>query len=211
MRATVVVLAKAPVAGRSKTRLIGALSPQQAADLAEAALADTLETVSSSGADLLCVLDGAPGPWLPPGAATVPQVEGTLGDRIAAAFGEAFARSNGPVLLVGMDTPQLTAGHLAAALTALADHDACLGPAADGGWWCLGLTSAAAAATVAAVPTSRSDTGARQREALLAVGCSVAELPVLVDVDTPADALTVAALAPDSRFARLLHTMVVAA
>jgi rSAM/selenodomain-associated transferase 1 len=211
VRPTVIVLAKAPEAGRSKTRLIGAWTPQQAADLAEAALVDTLTAVAGFDADLLCVLDGATGPWLPAGVAVVPQADGSLGERIAAAFATAFARSAGPVVLVGMDTPQLTARHLAAAVAALGSADACLGRAADGGWWCLGLRSAVAPATISSVPTSRSDTGALQRAALVASGLSVADLPVLTDVDTPDDALAVAALAPDSRFARLVAALVVAA
>lgn len=206
---TVVVLAKAPVAGAVKTRLIGRWSAQEAADLAEAALADTLETATTWGRTL-CVLAGEPGPWLPAGTPVVAQVRGTLGQRIAAAYDTAFDREAGPVLLVGMDTPQLSHDHLDAAVAALADHDAALGLAADGGWWLLGLRAPAAAA-ITAVPTSRADTGARQRQALAGAGLSVADLPVLTDVDLPADALAVAATIPWSRFAQLVASLAAAA
>lgn len=206
--ALVVVLAKAPVAGVVKTRLVGRWSAQQAADLAEAALADTLATTTTWGRTL-CVLAGDPGSWLPAGTPVVAQGAGSLGERIAAAFDAAFDQG-APVLLVGMDTPQLSHAHLDAALAALADNDAALGRADDGGWWLLGLHAPAAAA-ITAVPTSRADTGVRQRQALLDAGLSVADLPVLTDVDLPADALAVAATIPDSRFARRVAALETAA
>lgn len=214
MRPTVIVLAKAPVAGLAKTRLIGRWTAEQAAALAEAALADTLAAVTSWDCRPLCVLAGEPGPWLPAGTPVTAQVDGNLGARIAAAFEVAFTQSpsgeDPVVLLVGMDTPQVTHSHLNAALAALADHDAVLGPAADGGWWLLGLRAPAAAA-ITGVPTSRDDTGARQRAALVTAGLSVADLPILVDVDTPEDAVAVAAGAPHTRFAHLVASLVVAA
>lgn len=69
-----IVMAKAPVPGRVKTRLCPPLSPDEAAAVAEAALSDTCEAVSRCSADRLVVaLDGAPGAWLPPGFEVVPQ------------------------------------------------------------------------------------------------------------------------------------------
>ena len=111
-----------------------------------------------------------------------------------------------PTLLVGMDTPQADAGLLAACLNRLqvARTDAVLGPAADGGWWALGLCDPRNAALVAAVPTSRDDTGERTLRALRAGGLRVGLLPELTDVDTAADALAVAATAPTGRFAAAL-------
>jgi glycosyltransferase A (GT-A) superfamily protein (DUF2064 family) len=76
-----------------------------------------------------------------------------------------------------------------------------LGPATDGGWWVLGLRDPRAAALVADVPTSRDDTGARTLHALRAGGLRVGLLPELTDVDTAADAVAVAAVAPAGRFA----------
>ncbi|HLM51248.1 MAG TPA: hypothetical protein VK279_11935, partial [Solirubrobacteraceae bacterium] len=66
--AALVVLAKAPVRGNVKTRLSPPCTPEQAADLAAAALADTLDAVlATPAARRVIVLDGHPGPWLPPG------------------------------------------------------------------------------------------------------------------------------------------------
>src|SRR5690606_23084798 len=67
-RTHLLVMAKAPVAGRVKTRLVPPLSAAEAAAVAEAALADTLEAVAACGAERrVLALDGEPGPWLPEG------------------------------------------------------------------------------------------------------------------------------------------------
>jgi uncharacterized protein len=195
---TLLVIAKEPVAGRVKTRLTPPYRPEDAARLAEAALADTLETVARLDVRRrVLVLDGSPGPWLPPGFEVVPQCGGGLDERIAAAFG----RCEGPALLVGMDTPQITTGLLAGATggSAWQDCDAWFGPAEDGGFWALGLARPEPR-LVLGVPMSRADTGALQRRRLVEAGLSVRDLPLLRDVDTAADAARVAALST-GRFA----------
>lgn len=201
----VIVLAKAPVAGRSKTRLQTRWSPEQAAALAQAALFDTLETVAGlPGVRRDLVLEGAPGDWLPAGFRVRPQAQGDLAARLHAAL----ATSHEPTLLVGMDTPQLTAEVLQQGLGQLVDHDATLGAAVDGGWWALGLRDPQAHAyLVLGVPTSTGVTGQLQRAQLSRAGLSVAVLPVLRDVDEPADAEHVAVLVPSSRFGRLVRSL----
>ena len=117
MTAALVVMAKAPVAGRSKTRLCPPLSHAQAAALAEAALADTLQAVAwTPAARRVLVLDGAPGPWLPAGFEVIAQRGAGLAERLAHA-----TRDVGEALLVlGMDTPQITRALLSDALDRLA-------------------------------------------------------------------------------------------
>jgi glycosyltransferase A (GT-A) superfamily protein (DUF2064 family) len=196
------VMAKAPVAGRVKTRLTPVYSAAQAAALAEAALRDTLAVLAGiAGVRRVVVLDGAAGPWLPAGFAVVAQTGGGLDERLAAAFGGC----DGPALLVGMDTPQLTADLLRPALEpgGWDRADAWFGPAADGGFWALGLARPDPA-LLRGVPMSRPDTGRLQRERLLAAGLTVRDLPELRDVDTPHDADLVAAQAPGTRFAATL-------
>ena len=191
---TLLVIAKEPAAGRVKTRLVPPCTPQQAAALAEAALADTLHAVlAAPGRRRVLVLDGEPGPWLPPGFEVVPQCGGGLDERLAGAF----AAVTGPALLVGMDTPQLTPGLLTVDWE---DTDAWFGPAADGGFWGLGLR-VPDADLVCGVPMSTADTGAVQQARLQAAGLRVADLPRLRDVDTAADAVAVACQAPLTRFA----------
>lgn len=196
------VIAKEPVAGRVKTRLCPPFSPVEAAELATAALTDTLETLLTLPARRrVLVLDGLPGPWTPPGFEVVPQSAGGLDERLAAAFGGCA----GPALLVGMDTPQLTAGLLAPALAPDA-WDGCgawFGPAEDGGFWALGLAEPDPA-LLRGVPMSLPETGAVQRRRLVEAGLVVRDLPVLTDVDTAADAHRVAAAAPGGRFAGVL-------
>ncbi len=197
---SLIVLAKAPVAGRSKTRLTPPYTSAEGATLARAALADTLAAVLRTPArEYVLVLEGAPGPWLPAGFRLIAQRGGGLDERIAAAFADA----GGPAVLIGMDTPQVTPASLSEALEALdaPGVDAVLAPAADGGWWAMGLRRADAAAVVG-VPMSTAETSAAQRTRLASLGLRVAELPQLLDVDGVDDAAAVARAYPASRFAR---------
>lgn len=198
------VIAKAPVAGRSKTRLTPPCTPVQAAALAAAALADTLAAVLATAASRrVLVLDGAPGPWLGvPGLEVVAQRGAGLAERLAAAFEDIGE----PALVVGMDTPQLTPQLLAEALAQLDRADAVLGAAPDGGYWAIGL-QAADEHVFAGVPMSDRRTCAVQRERLRVLGLRTHELPELRDVDDIEDARAVAALAPAARFARTLAAM----
>ncbi|MGQ4513370.1 DUF2064 domain-containing protein [Streptomyces sp. DW26H14] len=199
---SLLVIAKEPVPGRVKTRLTPPFTPREAAALAEASLADTLAAVAAAPATRrVLVLEGCPGPWLPPGFDVVPQCVGGLDERIAAAF-EACA---GPALLIGMDTPQVSAGLLAPALgpDAWQDCDAWFGPALDGGFWALGLARPEPS-LVRGVPMSVAWTGAAQRARLTDAGLRVRDLPALRDVDTARDAELVAGGVPGSRFAATL-------
>lgn len=189
---TLLVIAKEPVPGRVKTRLTPPFRPEEAAQLAEAALRDTLETVAGLPAHRrVLVLAGTPGPWLPDGFEVVPQCEGGLDTRIAAAF----ELCDGPALLIGMDTPQITTGLLGPVTGAHAwdDCDAWFGPAADGGFWALGMARPQPA-LVRGVPMSTDRTGEAQRQRLDDAGLAVRDLPVLRDVDTASDAAEIAAL-----------------
>ncbi|MFE7033960.1 DUF2064 domain-containing protein [Streptomyces sp. NPDC057621] len=194
---TLLVIAKEPRPGRVKTRLTPPFTPAEAAALAEASLADTLYAVAATPATRrVLVLEGAPGPWLPPGFDVVPQCEGGLDERLAAAFADCA----GPTLLIGMDTPQVTPALLSVDLTRC---DAVFGPAEDGGFWALGLAEPDPR-LLRGVPMSTPATGAVQRGRLVAAGLRVRDLPPLRDVDTAADAEAVAALAPRGRFAARL-------
>ena len=197
------MIAKAPVAGRSKTRLTPPCTPHQAAVLAEAALADTLAAVAATpGERHVVVLEGEPGAWLPPGFEVIAQRGHGLGERLAAAFSDVGC----PALVVGMDTPQVTPARLAQALAELRDADAVIGGAPDGGYWAIGLQRADDA-VFAGVQMSEPSTCDVQRERLRELGLQTRELPRLRDVDDIADAYAVAACAPATRFARTLAAM----
>jgi rSAM/selenodomain-associated transferase 1 len=191
------VLAKAPVPGRVKTRLCPPCTPAEAAAVAGAALADTLFAASTCGADRLVVaLDGEPGGWLPPGAVVVRQGGGSLADRLATAWSAA----RGPTVQIGMDTPQVGSEELASALGELDRHPAVLGLASDGGWWAIGMRTPRSD-VFAGIPTSVGETGALQRSRLRELGLEPALLDERRDVDTWDDAREVARLAPTTRFA----------
>jgi uncharacterized protein len=201
----VLVMAKAPRPGRVKTRLCPPLTEVEAAELAEAALSDTLEAVSRCGADRrLLALDGPPGPWLPSGFEVFPQRGDGLDERLAAAWDHA----DGPGLQIGMDTPQVTGALLDDSLGRLDGlcTTAVLGPATDGGWWAIGLRKPDASVFLG-VPMSSPDTRRAQERRLRALGHDPVMLPPLRDVDTAADAAAVAALAPCSCFARAWRQM----
>ena len=195
----VLVMAKEPVPGRVKTRLCPPCTAAQAAVLAEAALADTLEAVARCGADRrLLALDGRPGPWLPAGFEVFPQRGRRLDERLAAAWDDA----GGSGLQIGMDTPQVTARLLDDCLQRLAARGATavLGLAEDGGWWALGLRRPDPAVFLG-VPMSTPLTGSAQERRLRDLGHDPVQLPRLRDVDYMDDAVAVADDAPGTRFA----------
>lgn len=202
-----VVIAKAPAPGRSKTRLCPPCTPEQAAMLAAAALSDTLATVVATPASRrILALDGEPDSWLPPGF----ELHAQRGAGLAERLGHALAAAGGPALVVGMDTPQLTPAllRLAAGRLREPEVDAVLGPAMDGGYWTIGLRCPDPAA-FEGVPMSSPETCAAQRARLGELGLRIAELPALRDVDTIDDAAAVASERPGTRFGtafRRLHT-----
>ncbi len=208
MRPALLVIAKAPVPGRVKTRLTPPCTPEQAARLAAAALRDTLAAAARAGraGRRLLFLDGAPGDWVPRGFTVLPQ----RGDGLAARLAAAFDDAGGPAFLVGMDTPQVTPEMLDDGLAAVESGDAAMGLALDGGYWGIGLRRADPEA-FRGVPMSVGDTGAAQAARLAALGLHTTVLPPLRDVDTIADARAVAAGAPRTRFAAALAAVEAAA
>lgn len=198
---TIVVIAKEPVAGTVKTRLNPPLTLEQAATVAGACIDDTLATLAMLPASRrILYFQGQRVPDSADGFEVIPQPDGPLDVRLAWIFDYCAE----PTLLVGMDTPQITAAHLEPAFPAWADEvDAWYGPAADGGFWALGMRDPNGS-LIRGVPMSRNDTGAIQLAVLEAAGLRVGKLDTLTDVDTIADALTVARAAPNTRFAREL-------
>jgi len=196
------VMAKEPVPGRVKTRLSPPCTPAEAAMVAAASLDDTLAIARATfPGQVVVMLDGEPGPWLPPDVTVLPQRHGDLADRLAGAFHDAGA----PALAIAGDTPQVTPALLTLAATRLLspDVDAVLGPTDDGGYWVIGLRRANPAVFVG-VPMSTGHTASAQRERLKDLGLTCVELPVLRDVDTYEDAIAVAAAVPGSSFSAML-------
>ncbi|AMM20143.1 glycosyltransferase [Frondihabitans sp. PAMC 28766] len=199
---TLVVIAKECLPGRVKTRLNPPLTLEQAARVAAAALDDTLEAVSALPARRRILLfDGTVAPAAARGYEIMPQVSGGLDERLAAMFDAV----DGPTLMVGMDTPQITSALIAPVFDEWpSGTDAWYGPANDGGFWALGLREPTGD-LLRGVPMSQNDTGNHQLNRLARAGLDVEFLPELTDVDTIHDAVAVARQAPHGRFAHTLR------
>ncbi len=207
------VVAKAPVTGRVKTRLGREVGSRRAAVLAAAALLDTMEAcVAAYGVDRChLALDGdlADGQLAEQLAAasvgwTVhPQRGADFATRLVHAHQDVSRVAGAPVVQVGMDTPHLRVAVLCEAADRLdSPVAAVLGPAVDGGWWLLGAGSPGLLRHLDEVPMSTDRTGELTRAALLRAGATVTGVEVLRDVDEVDDAEAVARAAPGTRFAR---------
>lgn len=216
--ATVLVMAKAPVAGQVKTRLAATVGHAAASRLAHAALLDTLavcELVFPPGRRVVA-LAGDVAESVDPAALqralaswqVVPQTGVHLGERLASAHRQVHASVGGPVVQVGMDTPHVTARHLEHVVACTGGGRPVLGRAHDGGWWVLATTSAGDVDGLHEVPMSRADTWARTLECVQRAAGPVLTTAGLGDVDTADDAALSAATAPHTRFARTWRELV---
>ncbi|CAG7191262.1 DUF2064 domain-containing protein [Mycobacterium avium subsp. paratuberculosis] len=203
---TLLVVAKAPEPGRAKTRLAAAVGERAAAEIAAAALLDTLDAVAAAPVAARVValtgdLDGAEIRARLASFTVIAQRGNDFGARLANAHAD--AADGLPVLQIGMDTPQVTAELLAGCARRLLDAPAVLGLARDGGWWVLGVAAPVLADCLRAVPMSAADTGELTLKALRDNGIEVATVQTLVDVDVVGDVAVVRdACPPASRFAR---------
>ncbi|WP_125613973.1 TIGR04282 family arsenosugar biosynthesis glycosyltransferase [Specibacter cremeus] len=207
MNLSIAVIAKECRPGRVKTRLTPPLTAVQAATLAQASLSQTLRTVRAVDADRrLLVFEGMPRPCDAEGFEVFAQAGGGLDERLAAVC----RLTAGPLLILGMDTPQFTPGLLAELVADWRQprprFPAWLGPARDGGFWALGLHRPDGA-LIRGVPMSTAGTGDEQGRRLAAAGLAVGRLPALTDVDTFDDALRVAAACPGSEFGRAVRAL----
>lgn len=201
MELTVAVIAKECLPGRVKTRMSPPLTPQQASGIAQLSLSRTLETVRHwPVSDRILVMEGTPLARDAAGFTLLPQAGGSLDERLASICDSV----SGPLLIIGMDTPQVSASHLAPLFTDWASagstHDAWLGPASDGGFWALALRRPRGS-LIRGVRMSRDTTGAEQLARLASEGLSTGLLPVLRDVDYFDDAVEIASVIPGTDFA----------
>lgn len=179
---TIAVFAKWPTPGRAKTRLIPALGRQGAARLHAALVEHTLAVVRDSGLPFTLRTTGAPpedfAAWLGLPDAAIDQGDGDLGARLA--------RVPAPSLLIGSDAPDLSVAHLHAAADALSRCAAVIGPAADGGYWLLGLARPMSH-LFASMPWSTETVATETIARLAADGIDPVILPTLHDCDRPID------------------------
>lgn len=190
----IAILARAPVAGHAKTRLIPALGAQGAARLQRSFTRDALGVAREAELGEVVL-------WCAPdathrffralqrttGIRCSDQPDGDLGARmLRAAMPTSVADEAQSVLIIGTDCPALRPHHLRAAAAALQAVDAVFIPADDGGYVLVGLQRPQPALfTGMTWSTDRVMAETRERAASLAL--TIRELPTLWDVDTPAD------------------------
>lgn len=195
MTVYLVVFSREPVPGATKIRLADGVGDETAARVAEVLLEHTLDVALATGLSVTLALADTPStewadrlrvPWEVQGG-------GGLGDRMRAAFDLRFAADadavlliGDAVLLIGSDCPGLAPRHLERAVAALESVPVVLGPAADGGYWCVGQRAPGVDLS-AGVAFSSSSTPRRTRERHRALGVDWAEVASLADVDTATD------------------------
>ncbi|MCC7325690.1 MAG: TIGR04282 family arsenosugar biosynthesis glycosyltransferase [Burkholderiales bacterium] len=188
------VFAKEPLPGSVKTRLATTIGNERACAVYRELTALTLmHATQAHGAriigniELWCASDPRT-PYFSAlaaahGASLHRQANGDLGARMADAIDSALTRAPA-VLLVGTDCPVLDCGYLARACAALADHDAVLGPAADGGYVAVGARRPLPFGAIRwSTPHALADTAAGFTRA----GIAWSELPATWDVDDAQD------------------------
>lgn len=199
------LIARYPVPGQAKTRLIPGLGPDGAARLhrrlVEHAAGAARAAAADGGARVTVCVTGATRrdfrAWLGCDLAYVAQPAGDLGVRLRQALASAFRGRAQRAVIAGTDVPGLSAAILNRALAGLRGHDVVLGPATDGGYYLIGMTRERPE-LFAGIDWGTQRVCDQTRAAIARQGLSVAELPTLGDVDRPGDA---DALRDDPRFA----------
>ena len=191
----VIIFAKPPIAGESKTRLAKHLGHDRAAKLAAAFLRDTVATARRL--QNVRVILAITSPWsryeavdpaLGAELGDLPrwsQGEGDLGARMERALRRGLAEADRAVIL-GADSPALPLGHLQAALRSLDEADSVFGPALDGGYYLIGLRRCPEGC-LANLPWSQSHTLQASIAQLFHHGFRPTVAPSFFDIDTHAD------------------------
>jgi len=188
----ILIFVRAPVAGRVKTRLAASIGAEAALRVYRRLAEHAVAVARAAGDDVAVRIHYTPADaeaevraWL--GDATwLPQAEADLGGRMREAFEAAFADGFERVVIIGSDLPDLSRDVLRRAFNALDTHRVVLGPAADGGYYLLGMTEMIAGifdGVPWSTPRVLDETLARLR----AAGIRVAMLETLADVDEAAD------------------------
>ncbi len=184
-------MAKAPVAGAVKTRLVPALGAEGAARLAQHMLAATVAAAKNAGLGVpeLCA---SPNPahetwegFLPEGVIATDQGYGDLGERMASAAQRVIGGGH-PVLLIGTDCPDLTPARIRMMAGQLADHDVVIQPAFDGGYVLLGLRRFDPS-LFTDIEWSNPSVASTTRCRILSLGWSLYVGETLRDIDEPGD------------------------
>lgn len=139
---TLVIFIKNPELGKAKTRLAESVGAERALQIYRALLSHTRSVTQKVAARRMLFYSAfidQNDDWSNVNFEKHLQTSGGLGERMTAAFQQAFAQTGGPVLIVGSDCAQLTPAMVEAGIKALQEHDFVIGPAEDGGYYLLGM------------------------------------------------------------------------
>jgi rSAM/selenodomain-associated transferase 1 len=191
MMNALLVVAKRPTPGHTKTRLTPPLAPEAAARLYEAFLRDTLDIMRAveDAQPIICYLpEDAAGYFrsLAPDFALLPQQGDDLGPRLDNALTHCLSDGFARAVIMDSDSPTLPAAYLSRAFHALDTADVVLGPCEDGGYYLIGLKRPAPR-LLREVQMSTPNVAADTLALAKAEGLSVVQLPPWHDVDTAAE------------------------
>lgn len=189
-RPALVVMAKEPLPGRTKTRLEPELTPEQCASLSLAFLKDAIELAVSipvftpfiaftprNAFELFKTIT-------PTGMGMLAQAGGNLGKRMLQLIETLEAGGFSPVVLIGTDIPAMQPGTLLRALEELKHHDFCFGPSTDGGYYLVGANRPDIR-MFQNIEWSTSNVLRQTEQAAFQAGFTVALLEEYSDIDTP--------------------------
>jgi hypothetical protein len=214
-RRCIMVFVKVPGRGAVKSRLSRALDPDFVQRLYECMVLDTIDVVRESGIPFRIFVSPSDalqeaGSWLGREHGYLPQEGEDLGERMERAFVRMFSEGAKQAVLIGSDIPGLTAEILRQAFFSLAEHDAVIGPANDGGYYLIGFSGMAFSPGIFhAMPWSTGSVFRETVERLTASSLTCRILPERIDADTREDLIALldrrAGQQPASRAMRLLE------
>ncbi|MEO0539352.1 MAG: TIGR04282 family arsenosugar biosynthesis glycosyltransferase [Cyanobacteria bacterium P01_A01_bin.105] len=195
-----ILFTRYPQAGNTKTRLIPHLGAINAANLQRCmtehmvkqmtALSPRIDRVVQFSGESL----GQMRAWLGHHLCYQPQSAGSLGARLHQAFVEQFQAGKTRVVVIGADCPEISTAHLTTAFHQLQTHDLVLGPAADGGYYLIGLNQPQAD-LFEQIPWGTGQVFERTRAIAARLNLSLATLEELHDIDRPEDLARLSAIA----------------
>lgn len=194
MRDRLLIFTRYPTPGQTKTRLIPILGAEGAAklqrQLTEETLAKAKALAPSHPAEIAVYYSGGSDrrmrEWLGNDLIFTPQADGDLGVRMQRAFDDAFAAGMEGAIAIGIDCPDLSADLLQTAFIALKNVDVVLGPAADGGYYLLGLRKTVPD-LFRAMPWGSDRVFSLTIRRIEKLNLSLTLLPALRDLDRPED------------------------
>lgn len=197
------LFAKQPRPGQVKTRLTPPLTPEQASELYQVALRETVVRLQSAGF-VLTICYAGDKEWFAgafPGLPLIEQRGAGLGERMTNAVAELFAQGGGPVLLAGSDNPDLPVTLVQKAVELLQEHDVVTIPCSDGGYNVVGLR-AETTAVFAGIPWSTGGVVAKTRRRCQELELSYRETDGWHDIDEVADLISLVGRSPASMTAQ---------